>query len=795
MNETPDAYEGESDQMPSGSMDEDHAGMVAGNADEMPTGMMNEDAGTDNDMPAGMMPGDMTGGEGVGGSPSEHAREVVLVELRISDQLAGDNLATSIQALSIPGLAADPDFAPVPMKGDPADAETVGLEAREMTVIVKAVIDPARRSELESRPEVVGIWKDTPIAPFNTVQTDAPPDADPTVADFRSAEAVEANLSLELIPSASPCPFGTCDCSSSTPKGTIADVARYLGADKIWAAGYRGTGIQVAVFDGGITAQGRTPKPGENATKKIPNVIGGWPSDWGTTAAAWGNHGNMCATDVLGMAPDARVLDIRISGSGGSTATISRALAGLQWVIDRFRRTGKPEVCTNSWGIFQESWDPSYARNANHPFTRKVEEAIDEGIIVLFAAGNCGGTCPDGRCGSNSGPGQSIWGANGHPKVITVGGVNRLEQLAGYSSQGPAALDRNKPDFCAITHFTGYFRSDSGTSAATPICAGVVALLKQTKPSLSSADVKLVLKGTAKNLGPAGFDPHSGSGVIRAKAAFDRVNVPSTWKGWENLGGFCTDGVGVSSWAPNRLDCFVIGNNRALYHKWWTGSAWRGWEHLGGRLYSNPAAVSWGGNRIDVFAIGGDHAMWHRWWDGRAWRGWESLGGFCTNGVGVSSWAPNRLDCFVVGNNRALYHKWWDGRVWRGWENLGGQLYSNPSAVSWGPNRIDVFAIGGDHAMWHRWWDGSAWQGWERLGGFCTDGVGVSSWGPNRLDCFVVGVNRALYHKWWDGRAWRGWESLGGRIYSNPAAVSWANRRIDVFALGGNRAMYHRWYS
>ena len=67
-----------------------------------------------------------------------------------------------------------------------------------------------------------------------------------------------------------------------------------------------------------------------------------------------------------------------------------------------------------------------------------------------------------------------------------------------------------------------------------------------------------------------------------------------------------------------RLDCFVVGNDRHLYHKRYSGG-WSGWEDLGGNIYSNPAAVSWSPNRIDVFAIGGDHAMWHRWWDGASW--------------------------------------------------------------------------------------------------------------------------------------------------------------------------------
>ncbi|MCP4246241.1 MAG: S8 family serine peptidase, partial [bacterium] len=197
--------------------------------------------------------------------------------------------------------------------------------------------------------------------------------------------------------------------------------------------------------------------------KLIPRVIGGWPTaNWGTTGVAWCWHGNMSATDALGMAPQAQLYDIRISDGNA----ISQALAGFQWAIAQYKAGRGPHILTNSWGIFQEAWDTVYATNPNHPFTRKVVEALDEGILVLFAAGNCGNTCPSGRCGSDNGPGRSIWGANGHPRVMTVGAANRLEQFIGYSSQGPAALDPNKPDFCSISHFTGFYNSDNGTSAA-----------------------------------------------------------------------------------------------------------------------------------------------------------------------------------------------------------------------------------------------------------------------------------------------------------------------------------------
>jgi hypothetical protein len=46
---------------------------------------------------------------------------------------------------------------------------------------------------------------------------------------------------------------------------------------------------------------------------------------------------------------------------------------------------------------------------------------------------------------------------------MTVGAVNKDEEFVGYSSRGPACLDSDKPDFCSVSHFTGYFASDSGT--------------------------------------------------------------------------------------------------------------------------------------------------------------------------------------------------------------------------------------------------------------------------------------------------------------------------------------------
>jgi hypothetical protein len=271
-----------------------------------------------------------------------------------------------------------------------------------------------------------------------------------------------------------------------------------------------------------------------------------------------------------------------------------------------------------------------------------------------------------------------------------------------------------------------------------------------------------------------------------------------------------------ASWGANRLDVFVLGADRALYHKWWNGSAWgpslTGYEAMGGICTSVPQAVAWGANRLDVFVTGTDSALYHKWWNGSAWgpsplTGYEYMGGVCVGDPRVISWGPDRLDVFVLGTDRALYHKWWDGSAWgpslTGYERMGGVCLGQPEVVSWGPNRLDVFVIGTDRALYHKWWNGSAWgpslTGYERLGGVWMSTPRVAAWGPDRLDVFVVGTDGALYHKWWNGSAWGPsgdvFERMGGVCVGEPEAVAWGPNRLDVFVIGTDSALYHKWWN
>ena len=142
-----------------------------------------------------------------------------------------------------------------------------------------------------------------------------------------------------------------------------------------------------------------------------------------------------------------------------------------------------------------------------------------QGADILFAAGNCGRSpCIDGRCDFK--PNQrAICGANSHPKVLSVAGIDTKKRLIGYSSRGPGRLAADKPDISSYTEFAGsrvYPGSDGGTSAACPVAAGVVAAVRSrySAAKVPPATLRALIRKTAADLGGAGYDHDHGWGAI-----------------------------------------------------------------------------------------------------------------------------------------------------------------------------------------------------------------------------------------------------------------------------------------
>jgi hypothetical protein len=230
-----------------------------------------------------------------------------------------------------------------------------------------------------------------------------------------------------------------------------------------------GKNVRIAIVDSGIHNEGSI-----NSTDGwAPHGINVRPGQ------APRGHGTMCAFDALIGAPDAQLLDysLLLSQQPPWDRFLRDAIAAYADLLDLITRYPGPLVVSNSWGIFDLSQDHpvgdpgNYSANINHPFCQIVASLIAAGADVLFAAGNCGQDCPDGRCGNNNtGSGHSIHGANSHPDTITIAGVTTNDVRLGYSSQGPGGISQRKPDLAAYSHFTGsgvYGNVDGGTWSAS----------------------------------------------------------------------------------------------------------------------------------------------------------------------------------------------------------------------------------------------------------------------------------------------------------------------------------------
>jgi hypothetical protein len=476
----------------------------------------------------------------------------VILEIRVPVN-AGMSMIMETEIARLPGFNLDENYHPIPLHPSKELAAHL-VSNKEETVVIRGELEEPEEHILASTPNVISIWTDGKIQAvdlFDWWQSDAQETHSEKIVDnseccfselLELEQKQEFHKSLRLVSQTIHTPCPPTDCQPSVAKGTIGDVINYLRCDRLWEKGIRGAGIVIGICGTGVDKS------------KIPAVIGGWtPNPAYPPGTDPGDHGTMCAAEALAVCPDAKIYDIGIGKSTkGINGFLSDAIAGYHWVLEQYRRNGTPQILADTSYLANKSGAPDYAENPNHPFSRKVAEIIDAGITVVFRGGNCGEVCSSPQCGSDVGPGKSIWGANGHPKVITVGAANIQEQWIGYTSQGPAALDPNKPDFCAPSHFKGYYTVDSGTAVPCALCAGVIGLLKSHFTDLTPARAKEALQKTAKNLCATGWDPNSGYGMIQAEAAFNSLvgpSVPIAHANWVH-------GTSVEVEYPDRLNLF-----------------------------------------------------------------------------------------------------------------------------------------------------------------------------------------------------------------------------------------------
>ena len=302
----------------------------------------------------------------------------------------------------------------------------------------------------------------------------------------------------------------------------VLDVAApSVGSGYLWESGYTGKGIGIAVLDTGIynhpDLDGRI-----TGFRDLINNKSETYDDNGH-----GTHVAGCAASsgkkYTGPAPQADVIGVKVLSKIGS-GSLSIVIEGVQWCIQN-QEQYRIRIINLSLG---SETSQSYK---DDPVCQAVEKAWDSGIFVCVAAGNSG---PQAR--TINSPGID-------PKILTVGATNDMktketgdDTIAEFSSRGPTPEGLRKPDVVAPGNNITSLRSPgsfldkqnkdarvgnwyftlSGTSMATPVCAGVAAQLLQKSPATTPDELKKLLINTARPLPNVG-ENDQGAGLIQTK--------------------------------------------------------------------------------------------------------------------------------------------------------------------------------------------------------------------------------------------------------------------------------------
>jgi serine protease AprX len=364
------------------------------------------------------------------------------------------------------------------------------------------------------------------------------------------------------------------------PKGQLKKLADYAGVDRIvydrptagemnrvavtvgaravqQTYGYRGAGVGVAVIDSGVTSwHTDLTYLGSSSlvrTKNSQRVAAFVDFVNGRTSPYDDNgHGTHVAGIIAGngfdslgaragIAPDAHLLSLKVLDQQGR-GVISNVISALDWAVANKTAYNIRVINLSVGAAVSESYKTD-------PLTLAAKRAFDAGIVVVTAAGNLGkNSLGQIQYGAISAPGNAPW-------VITVGAystegtvVRTDDVMAGFSSRGPSAYDYEaKPDIVApgvgtvslsdpaslmyVTKATSLlagsfwvnyqpYLSLSGTSMASPVVAGTVALMLQANPSLTPNLVKGILEYTAQVY--PGYDALTeGAGFLNTKGAVD----------------------------------------------------------------------------------------------------------------------------------------------------------------------------------------------------------------------------------------------------------------------------------
>lgn len=370
--------------------------------------------------------------------------------------------------------------------------------------------------------------------------------------------AIGYNKEMQIVEgydAASDAPVSLSTSHSATPH------VLQVNADDVWAQGYTGKNVVVAILDSGTNPDHYDLKDhlwcscaDTDGDGEMDDPINGWNfvANNADIADDYG-HGTHCAGivcgdgtvgNVTGVAPDATLMTVKVvNRTGGGTP--AQMMSGVEFAIEN-----GADVLSMSLG-FKRS---QISETDIVLLRRTFESALLLGVPVCAAAGNDGDSfgAPDNvdypaACPPPYLHPDQMVNAGGLTSVICVGSVNANDEYVTSSSKGPVTWESTsfgdypydaehfgliRPDIVAPGDLIYSLKHDennkykymSGTSQATPCVAGVIALMLEKDPTLTPAQICETIESTAKKLTDTKSNM-TGSGRIDALAAVNSVEA------------------------------------------------------------------------------------------------------------------------------------------------------------------------------------------------------------------------------------------------------------------------------
>jgi serine protease AprX len=299
-------------------------------------------------------------------------------------------------------------------------------------------------------------------------------------------------------------------------------------------AGYKGDGIYIAVLDAGFYRANRISA--FDSLFQSKRFLGSKDLvDVGSDVFNDDDHGThvlSCLASnangvMTGTAPNASYLLIRTEDAGSETPAEE-----VQWLCGaEYADSMGIDLISSSLG-YTEFDDKSFGHHYNELngyttlITRAANLAWERGIIIVNSAGNEG----DGDWKYIGAPADAMG-------VIAVGAVDENGFKSDFSSFGPTADNRIKPDLVALGQRTtvinsnGYCIRSNGTSFSAPVLAGAVACLIQANIDKSPAQIrKILMLSSSQYLGP---DSKTGHGLPDFELAL-AMSKPESFRSADN---------------------------------------------------------------------------------------------------------------------------------------------------------------------------------------------------------------------------------------------------------------------